>query len=208
MSEDPFDTASPRPPRVWGDKSDIHVPGAGAMGMTLLLASLSMIFGATMILFILFRFAGIGGQWKASLVSLPGSLWVSTALILISSGTMHRAYRAVQNDNEKSLVKMLAVTLVLGIAFLLLQSVNWYDVYAQLVAKQEPHTFAIAFFYIFTFVHAAHVIGGLIPMAITLMKARRGVYSRNFHPGVRYTMIYWHFLAIMWVLLFALMVAT
>ena len=57
-------------------------------------------------------------------------------------------------------------------------------------------------FYVLTALHAAHVIGGLIPLIVVYIKARRGRYSRNFHPGVRYVTAYWHFLDVVWVLLF------
>jgi cytochrome c oxidase subunit III len=208
MTEDPFDNSPAAPPRVWNDKGDIHVPGAGSMGMALLIAALSMIFGATFILFLLFRFARLAGEWKASAVPLPATLWLSTALIVVSSYTMYAAYRAIKSDREKFLTRYLAVTLALGFAFLFLQCINWFDVYAQLAAKDAPHNFSIAFFYILTIVHAAHVLGGLIPMTVTLVKARRGVYSRNFHPGVRYSNAYWHFLTLMWLILFGMIYFT
>ena len=46
------------------------------------------------------------------------------------------------------------------------------------------------------------VLGGLIPLSLVTFRAARGRYSRNFHPGIRYVTFYWHFLDIIWLILF------
>jgi cytochrome c oxidase subunit 3 len=207
MTQDPLDP----PPHIekpgdLRDKSEIRIPGAGKMGMMLLLMSLSMIFGATIVLYLLFRSGVLGKKWEINPnLHLPGSLWISTVIIVISSFTVQHALIAIRKDQEKSAATALWITFALGSVFLALQVFNWYEVITQLRLQEAQQTFAIAFFYIFTSTHAAHVIGGLLPMAITAVKTKNGRYSRNFHPGIRYTVVYWHFLDIVWIILFLLM---
>ena len=201
---------NPSPPRVWNDKADIHIPGAGTFGITLLIISLSVIFAATMILLLVFRYSILAGTaWHdPTILTLPKSLWLSTALIVISSLAIHRALAAIRRDDERGLVSALALTFALGILFLFIQSWNWYEVYAQIAGSPNPRNFYVVFFYMLTVLHALHVLGGLIPMARTLAKARRHVYSRNFHPGVRYCVAYWHFLTVVWLIFFTLIYLT
>jgi len=52
--------------------------------------------------------------------------------------------------------------------------------------------------------HAAHVIGGLIPLEIVIARGAAGAVFAEFHPGIRYVTVYWHFLDVIWVALFTL----
>jgi cytochrome c oxidase subunit 3 len=189
-------------------KGDIRISGAGSIGIALLVISLSMLFAASMVAFLLIRFqyqSTHNGMWPpAAMPPLPKSLWISTLVILIASVTVHKALKAAQRDDEKSLVKFLRTTMAVGVVFLLLQAANWWEFYRAIgpLTLEGPY---LGMFFVLTGLHAAHVIGGLIPLAIILPRARRGAYSRNFHPGVRYCAIYWHFLDAVWCILFCLM---
>ena len=57
-------------------------------------------------------------------------------------------------------------------------------------------------FYALTGLHAVHVLGGLVPLAIVTVAAYQGMYGRKKHAAVRYTAIYWHFLAVVWCAVF------
>ena len=96
------------------------------------------------------------------------------------------------------------LTTMLGVAFLASQTVNWFAlVAAKLTAKTNLYGFT---FYMLTGLHAAHVVGGVIPLGVVTVRAWRGRYSSSFHPGVRYCGIYWHFLAAVWLVLFIMLV--
>ncbi len=84
-----------------------------------------------------------------------------------------------------------------------MQTINWLEFYHALPAGTNISGAYLAGFYILTALHALHVIGGLFPLAFVIRNAKRGQYSRNFHPGVRYSTIYWHFLDAIWLLLFS-----
>ena len=204
------------------------VPGAGTLGMSLLVAMLSILFVSSLIGFFIFR---SDFQFAVS-IRLPPGLWLSTFILLVSSCTMHWAVSAVNHDRQKWLRLALMLTLALGLTFLVIQGFNWFDLLDTLRANQaalaafhgpaassngglphgegtliESHVLLVVF-YVFTVLHAAHVVGGIIPLSVTTFKARRGIYSRNYHPGVRYCAIYWHFLDAVWVLIFITLLAT
>lgn len=174
-------------------------PGTGTLGVWIMLASLSVLFAASMVGYLVVRLQA--PQWPpAGAPGLPASLWISTAVILACSVTIHRALRAAERDDQARLRRLLITTFVLGCLFLVLQSVNWWELMAQnLSAASNLYGFT---FYILTGLHAAHVIGGLIPLGIVTRRASAGRYSSFFHGGVRHTGMYWHFLDAVWIIIF------
>ena len=95
--------------------------------------------------------------------------------------------------------------LFLDACFLFLQTFNWIEFYRAIPAGTQLQGAYLGMFFVLTGLHAAHVMGGLIPLGIVIAFAEKGRYSRNFHPGVRYSTIYWHFLDVVWVILFSLL---
>ena len=183
-------------------KPYLHIPGAGTMAMYVLVASLSVLFASSLLAYCFIRFVKMANQWPPKgYPHLPPTLWVSTVVILLTSGTIQFALVSIKRNNEARLRIGLGLTAALGVMFLILQTFNWIEFASHIGAN--PHTGPyVNFFYVLTGLHAAHVIGGLIPLAIVLPRAIGGRYSANFHPGVRYCTIYWHFLDIIWVALF------
>ncbi len=175
----------------------------GRLGMTLLVLALSMLFAASLMMYLVIRLRA--PVWPPpGMPHLPGTLWISTAIILISSFTMHSAVRAAREDRAQALSMAMLLTTLLGVLFLVSQTVNWFSlVAANLTAKSNFYGFT---FYLLTGLHAAHVIGGLVPLAVVTIRSWQRRYSAGFHPGVEYVAIYWHFLAVVWVVLFTLLV--
>src|SRR5436305_39720 len=113
MPEDPFDPPAPH------DKADIHIPGAGTIGMALLLVSLSVLFLASIVGYIAFRSQTLHAQhtphWPPpGLPPLPASLWLSTLVILATSLTIQVAYNAIRKNLEQKLRTWLYITFALG----------------------------------------------------------------------------------------------
>jgi cytochrome c oxidase subunit 3 len=208
-SIDPAAEANPEYAGATG-KGDLHIPGSGTIGIVLLLMSLSVLFIASTLAFVIIRVqvtnnpnAGTGGMWPPpGLPAIPKSLWLSTLVILATSVTIQVALNAIRKDLEKKLLKFLYATLGLGVLFLILQAFNWWEFYTALPKGHQLSGPYLGGFYVLTGLHAAHVIGGLIPLIVVIVRALQGRYSRNFHPGVRYVTLYWHFLDIVWVVLF------
>jgi cytochrome c oxidase subunit 3 len=134
--------------------------------------------------------------------SLPVGLWASTAILLLSSVTMHWALRSARSDRQAALQAGMVATIVLGLAFLVSQIANWSMlVAADLTVSLNLYAFT---FYMLTGLHAAHVLGGIVLLGLVAANAFRGRYSREHHAGVLYSAMYWHFLDAVWVVMFAL----
>jgi cytochrome c oxidase subunit 3 len=166
----------------------------------MLLASLGMGFGALLVFYLIMGMRA--AQWPpAGTPELPDALWISTFVLLASSGTMHWALRSVKRGRQRSVCIALSGTALLAVAFLASQTANWF-VLAALNMPASLNMFA-ACFYLLTGLHGLHVLGGLVPLGITLVKAFRRRYTADSHAGLRYCAVFWHFLDVTWIVMFA-----
>ena len=138
----------------------------------------------------------------ADFPALPATLWLSTLDILFSSITIQGAVRAARSDDKVGLRRNLAAALVLGLGFLGLQSYAWYKIWTQVTVAADLSSTYLQMFYALTGLHAVHVLGGLVPLAMVTVAAYQGLYGRKKNAAVRYTAIYWHFLAAVWCVVF------
>jgi len=194
-----------------------------SMMLTVGLVSASVLFIASLVAYLFIHFFHHVAN-AAPFPQLPGGLWVSTVLLLASSGTLHWALTAARRDNQGGLRTAMLVTLALGLAFLINQALNWVELGSAVQAwGQSNHVdfnaltpdpvaqwlkFHLLAFYFLTVLHAAHVLGGVIPMAVTTRNAFAGHYTRTSHSGVRLLSMYWHFLDVVWLILFVVLTFT
>lgn len=192
-----------RGPGDAGGTREREVPIAtGRLGMAVLLASLTMLFAAGVVGYLVIR-ARAEAWPPPGVPSLPGGLWLSTVLILLSSATLHWAVDGIRHDDRRALRMGLTATAVLGLAFLASQTLSWF---ALVAAEGRPQANLYAFtFFVLTVLHALHVVGGLVPLGLVTARAWRGAYTRERHAGVEYTAIYWHYLGGVWLVLFAVL---
>ncbi len=177
---------------------------AGVMGMLVFIVSLAMIFAATILGLVVVRIEDDGPWPPAGMPALPSLLALSTVVILVSSLTMWLTTRAIAGDRQVEFRRWLWTTFALGIAFLVLQVAAW----SQVIADEldfDRHLYAWTF-YVLTALHALHVLGGIGPMAVVVRHAGRGRYRADQHRGVTYLAMYWHFLDLAWVSLYATLV--
>jgi len=173
---------------------------AGTLAMGLFLASLGMLFAASLVAYAVIR--SRHQPWPPpGFPALPGSLWLSTLVILSASFTVQRAWLAARRGSDAVLRRNLLGTLLLGLLFLGLQAWAWWGIWSQMTGSQQAGPY-IKLFYTLTGLHAAHVLGGLGPLAFVFRRARAGVYRPGEHAGVRYCALYWHFLGAVWCVLF------
>ena len=138
---------------------------------------------------------------------LPAIFSISTAVILLSSISMNKALSATKaNESQKASVALL-ITLFLGLLFAVLQFVGWHDLYANnIVFAGQNSNPAGSFIYVFTGLHIAHLLGGIIALLVTLYKNSKRVYSSENRLGVELCASYWHFLDGLWLYLFLFLV--
>jgi cytochrome c oxidase subunit 3 len=189
------------------DKGHRAPRGAGVLGMWLFLAALTMLFLASLVGYVVIRMrrGGIGT------VTLPWGLWVSTALMLSGSVSIHLALRAVRRERQVRFRQMMVASLALACSFVAVQAPSM----AVLLARHRPGTamagapvsaYGLIFFLIL--VHALHVIGGIVPLAVVTGKALKHRYDHESHEPVRYLGMYWHFLDGVWVVMFGTLLVT
>lgn len=142
------------------------------------------------------------GDWLK--FDLPNTFLISTAVIILSSVTVQGAFWAAQNNNKKMLVGAMAATVLLGIAFLVLQYEGLFvDLFSQGVFLGGRYSNpAGSFVYVLSLVHGFHLITGLIYLLIVLYSSVRGQVNSGNLLQIEMCTTYWHFLDLLWIYLF------
>lgn len=141
------------------------------------------------------------GNWLV--FNLPDITIISTAIIITSSLTMLMAQRAIKKDNIRLTTIGLALTFILGIAFVKTQIQAWEILTSQGIYFIGKYSNASgSFLYFIALLHILHLIGGFIALGTSLTKCLLKKYSSSDYLGIELTAIYWHFLDLLWVYLF------
>jgi cytochrome c oxidase subunit 3 len=169
------------------------------IGFWLLIGSLSTMFGALATAY------GYRMSEKANYAfPWPPSLWISTLAIVVSSATLYIAQRKVAEGRMRSGVNLLGVTVALGWAFVLSQIVSWL-LLARAGFYAQTNPFA-GLFYILTSVHGFHLLAGVAWLIYLFYLAKLGIMTSKKHLALDLGAIYWHFMMIVWLVFFALIV--
>ncbi len=167
------------------------------LGMLLFIISEIMVFGAFFTAYFFIRVAQ-GDPWPAPGTNLPLEVaGMNTAILVSSSFTLHWAEAAIKKGNHFGLKAGILTTFLLGCAFLFIQ----INEYANIGFAPQDHAQA-TIFYSLTGLHGAHVFIGLCLLLIVTIRAFRGHYNAEEHRGVEVPGIYWHFVDIMWLVVY------
>ncbi len=140
-------------------------------------------------------------EWTA--VPLPPILWLSTAILAVSSAVLEWARRRGRAGDLPGLRRGLVVTTALGVGFLLAQLAAWRQlVAAGLYLSSNPHS---SFFYLLTGAHGIHLVGGIAALLYTARKAYRTPQAGTAVSAADATATFWHFLGILWLYVFVLL---
>ena len=171
------------------------------LGMLLFIASEVMFFGGLFAAYFNSRAVhqGVWGPPEGAepLNILPIALPI-TIILIASSFTMQFGVWAIRRGDQRALKRWIAVTLALGVAFLLGQL---YD-YSQLGFGIGDGIFGTTF-YTLTGFHGAHVFGGAVGLTILLARSVQGQFSARNHIAVEAISMYWHFVDVVWIALFS-----
>lgn len=201
-----------------------HLPhGTGAFGMWLFLITLSILFAASMVGYLVIRLTTLNAythpvtgevvrQAAPALgsIAVPPGLWVSTVVMLASSFTIHLALRAIRREKQEVFRRCLVVTAALAAMFLVIQLPSLWTLLNEHRAYREQLRedttlgllpYGMVFFLIV--IHAAHLVGGIVPLGVVTRNAFKHKYDHESYNGVKYVAMYWHFLDIVWLCLFA-----
>jgi len=168
------------------------------LGMLLFIISEVMVFGAFFTAYFFIRIAQ-GDPWPAPGTKLPVEVaGMNTAILVSSSFTIHWAEQAIKKGNRFGLKAGILTTFLLGCTFLFIQ----INEYANIgFAPQDGAQQTI--FYSLTGLHGAHVFIGLLLLLFVTIRSFRGHYSVEEHRGVEVPGIYWHFVDVMWLIVYS-----
>lgn len=178
-------------------------PARYRVGVWVAIAGIVMLFTALASAYIV-RSAS-GDDWRP--LTIPRVLWLSSALLLVSSVTIEFARRQLKAQHDRGYSLWLMNTLLLGLGFVAAQLFAWRQFVKQgLYMASNPHS---SFFYLFTGAHGVHIFGGLIALTYLLVRTRK---KRATVEGELRRMgaadaaaVYWHFMDGLWICLFLLL---
>ena len=173
----------------------------GQLGMWVLLVSLSVLFLAACAAVIITRLQV--RVWRSpGHAGLPWGAAASTVLILGVSWQLQTALRAIRTNAFDLCARSLRWAGIGALAFLFAQAINaryLIDLEGQL-ATQSLFVFSYG---LLVGLHAAHVVGGFVPLAIVQGRVQRREYSSSRHAALLFCVQYWHYLAVVWLVLLA-----
>jgi heme/copper-type cytochrome/quinol oxidase subunit 3 len=167
--------------------------------MWLLLASLTMLFGASLVGYVIVRMRAPDTALAAA-GTLPFGLWISTALLILLSLLLVVGESAQKHSRGPRAARMLTAALALSVAFLALQVSNWMRLAADNVTPEQ--SIVVWGFYTLTFLHALHVVAGVVPLTLVTLRLSRGSYQEGDSEPVHLVGLYWHFLLATWIAIF------
>ena len=181
----------------------------GMMGMYIFLASEVMFFGSLFATY--FYLVGSHPTWPPTPPSSTPEYYVSwwpipffNTIWLFSSGvTAHFALEGLAHDRRRRFFILWMATIILGVIFEAGQVYEFVNAF-QRGLTLTANSFASAFF-LMTGFHGAHVLGGLILLALILYRATRGQFSSRNHVGPAAVTLYWHFVDVVWFFLFGIL---
>jgi cytochrome c oxidase subunit 3 len=191
------------------------MPGAGVynmkLGMWVFLLSEVMFFTSLIGAYIILRFAHPDAfAQPGEVLNVPLTAF-NTFVLICSSVTMVKAFAAIQHEDQAGLKKWLIATALLGMFFVGVQVVEYIKLVehgfvpaaAAYTAAHGKPLYGMTF-YTMTGFHGAHVSIGVLCLWFTVFQAYRGKYTKYNHGGVETMGLYWHFVDLVWIILFTI----
>jgi heme/copper-type cytochrome/quinol oxidase subunit 3 len=174
------------------------------LAMWVFLAGDAMSFGGLLAVYGALRFGSPNWPVPQDVLGIMSTA-VMTLLLICSSVTMVKGLAAIQDGNPKRMCMFLSFTILGGIIFLVMQYFEWtHLIHEGMGLTQNPwgaSQFGTTFFLITGF-HGCHVFAGVCYLSAVLIKGLRGGYSRTNYSGVETAGLYWHFVDLVWILVF------
>lgn len=185
-----------RPPR-----KEIPDVGQLRMGMWVFLASLGMLFVSSLVGYVFVRKINPSAA-PVEPLEIPGSLAVSTAILLVAGFTFHRCQRLARHRNFESAEKWLLASAVFTVGFLVVQVPGMLRllIHHQISMRGDVGYYGLTLSLVV--LHALHVIGGLVPLTWLVVRTLRVGINSSHVRTIRMCSLYWHFLEIVWIVMY------
>ncbi len=185
-------TALERPPGAPSERTPVLL-----VGTVVWLASELMFFSGLFAAY--FTLRATAEEWPPHGVELDAVVsGIFTALLVLSSGTMQLAVRALARGNGRRFRVFIVVTALLATVFLANQGREW----ATAGFTIDSHAYGSAFF-VMTGFHGLHVLGGVLAMMLLLGRSAGARFGAAEVPAVEVVSYYWHFVDVVWIGLWA-----
>jgi cytochrome c oxidase subunit 3 len=132
-----------------------------------------------------------------------GPIMIATILLIASSFTCQFAVWSIRKGDRRGFIRNISVTFVLGIIFLILQVYDYSVLYGEGM-QLGSGPFGTTY-YTLTGFHGAHVFGGVLMLGVILYRGSAGQFSARHHDAVEAVSLYWHFVDVVWILLFSIL---
>jgi cytochrome c oxidase subunit 3 len=193
-----------------GDFGEVHAPPA-RIALWVFLAVITSLFGLFFSAYFIRMGHGHGADhgvitdWHS--VGKPPILWFNTAMLVLSSVAMQMARGALKSNRRARVSGCLIAGGVFAILFIAGQLIGWQQLRASGYGMTQGP--AGAFFYVLTGVHGLHLLGGLIVWLKTVIRMRqRAVELIDVRLSIELCTVYWHYLLLVWLVMFTLLLFT
>lgn len=173
------------------DKRKIH---PHKFSLWIAIASIIMMFGGLTSGFIVRK---PQGDWIT--YDLPWAFYASTVCVILSSLTIHAAVKQFKKGNQSLHKTLIAGTLILGIAFTVLQYVGFKDMLTEMTWMNN---ISFQFVSLIVLVHALHILGGIITIFVFYLRTFSKKFKSFTAHGLEIAATYWHFVDLLWIYLF------
>ena len=190
-----------------------HVPGVHAsrgisnpiLGMILFITSEVMFFSGLFAAY--FASRNNSPEWPPKafdhILDPLGLILVATIILILSSFTCQFAVWSIRKGDRRGFIRNIGVTFVLGVIFLIMQAFDYAILYGEGMTLGSG-AFGTTY-YTLTGFHGAHVFGGVLMLGVVLYRGMAGQFSAKHHDAVEAVSLYWHFVDVVWILLFSIL---
>jgi cytochrome c oxidase subunit 3 len=176
------------------------------LGMILFITSEVMFFSGLFAAYFATRAAN-ANEWPpdvfAGILDPLGLIIIATIILIASSFTCQFAVWSIRRGDRRGFIRNIAITFILGVTFLAMQAIDYGILFGEgLTLASGP--FGTTYFTLTGF-HGAHVFGGVLMLGVILYRGMAGQFSAKHHDAVEAVSLYWHFVDVVWILLFSIL---
>ncbi len=173
-------------------------------GAWLFLLSLAVFFVSCVILYAIYvvlRLRGDGSQVQP--FDVPFGFIFTTIALIATSICMHLAIESVRRERRTDLLRYLVLSCILSVVFFAIQAASMLGMVTQFNKASSPNGSLYGLTFFLALLHAVHVIGGIVALALVLIRTIQGRYDHERYFPIHFCALYWHFLDFVWLCMLA-----